>query len=78
MIYRIIMELKNNILKHAKASESTIQFIYHEDHLSLVVEDNGTGLYKDGSNGIGLKNMKKWAINWLVLNSTKPINFSPN
>jgi len=58
MIYRIIMELTNNILKHSKASESTIQFIYHEDHLALVAEDNGRGFYNDTSNGIGLKNIE--------------------
>lgn len=57
MIYRIVMELTNNIIKHAKASESTIQFIYHEKHLALVVEDNGCGFYQDSSKGIGLKNI---------------------
>lgn len=58
MIYRIIMELTNNIIKHARATEATIQFIYHEDHLSLVAEDNGKGFYNDASNGIGLKNIE--------------------
>ena len=58
MIYRIIMELTHNILKHSKASESTIQFIYLQDHLALGVEDNGKGFYIDSTNGIGLKNIE--------------------
>jgi len=64
MIYRIIMELTNNIIKHAKATESTIQFIYHEKHLALVIEDNGKGFYNDSSKGIGLKNIQS-RVNYL-------------
>jgi signal transduction histidine kinase len=58
MIYRILMELTNNILRHSKATESTMQFIYQEDHLAMVVEDNGTGIFTDQKNGMGLKNVK--------------------
>ena len=64
MIYRIAMELTNNIIKHAKASEATIQFIYHEKHLALVIEDNGKGFYNDSSKGIGLKNIQS-RVNYL-------------
>lgn len=58
MIYRVVMELTNNILKHSKATEATVQFIYHQDNLSLVVEDNGNGFYDDSSGGIGFKNIQ--------------------
>lgn len=43
IIYRIIQELLNNILKHAMASESFIQVIREQDRLNIVVEDNGRG-----------------------------------
>jgi len=43
MLYRIIQELLNNIIKHAQASEAIIQFIRDENRLSVVVEDNGRG-----------------------------------
>ncbi len=43
MLYRIIQELLNNIMKHAQASEVIIQFIKDEHRLSVVVEDNGQG-----------------------------------
>lgn len=43
MLYRIIQELLNNILKHARATEAIIQFIKDGNRLSVVVEDNGQG-----------------------------------
>ena len=43
IIYRIIQELLNNILKHAAASEALVQLVKEEKRLSMVVEDNGKG-----------------------------------
>ena len=43
MLYRIIQELLNNIMKHAQATEVIIQFIKDGNRLSVVVEDNGRG-----------------------------------
>lgn len=43
MLYRIIQELLNNIMKHANATEVIIQFIKEAERLSVVVEDNGQG-----------------------------------
>jgi signal transduction histidine kinase len=40
-IYRIIQELVNNAIKHAKASEIIIQISEEENILNLTVEDNG-------------------------------------
>ncbi len=42
-LYRIVQEALNNIIKHAAASEVTIQFLVYDDLLSLSVEDNGKG-----------------------------------
>ena len=42
-LYRIVQEALNNIIKHAAASEVTIQFLVYNDLLSLSVEDNGKG-----------------------------------
>ena len=58
IIYRIIMELTNNIIKHASATEATIQLIYYETYLELMAEDNGKGFAEEKSDGIGLKNIK--------------------
>jgi two-component system, NarL family, sensor kinase len=43
MLYRIIQELLNNIMKHAHATEVIIQFIREAERLNVVVEDNGKG-----------------------------------
>jgi two-component system NarL family sensor kinase len=43
IIYRIVQELLNNILKHAAATETLVQLIKEEKRLSIVVEDNGKG-----------------------------------
>ena len=43
IVYRIVQELLNNILKHAAATEVFIQLIRENDRLSIVVEDNGKG-----------------------------------
>jgi signal transduction histidine kinase len=57
MIYRIIIEITKNILMHAKATEATIQLLYEEEELVLMAEDNGIGIKKSDSKGIGLKNI---------------------
>ncbi|HRH35021.1 MAG TPA: sensor histidine kinase, partial [Catalimonadaceae bacterium] len=42
-LYRIEQELLNNILKHAEATEITVQLVRDESQISLTVEDNGKG-----------------------------------
>jgi signal transduction histidine kinase len=43
MLYRIVQELLNNIVKHAHATEAIVQFIQDGKQLSVTVEDNGRG-----------------------------------
>ena len=59
--YRIIQELLSNILKHADATEATIQLNKtDENEIILMVEDNGKGFDPQlpGGDGIGLTNLK--------------------
>ncbi|QEC69991.1 hypothetical protein FRZ67_22815 [Panacibacter ginsenosidivorans] len=58
MIYRIIMELTNNIVKHSNATESTIQLLHNDTHLEIIAEDNGKGFTEKETKGIGLKNIR--------------------
>lgn len=52
MLFRIIQELLNNIIKHAQATEALIQFNLEQNRLSVVVEDNGKGFnLADQGNG---------------------------
>ena len=43
MLFRILQELLNNIIKHANATEAIIQFNREGNRLSIIVEDNGHG-----------------------------------
>lgn len=54
MIYRIIMEITNNIIKHSGATESTIQLLYNKTYLEIIAEDNGKGFSAKENDGIGL------------------------
>jgi two-component system, NarL family, sensor kinase len=59
-LYRIAQELVNNILKHARAKEVTVQLMRSTSHLLLMVEDDGVGIDSQTpmTNGIGLTNIQ--------------------
>ncbi|MCC6372516.1 MAG: sensor histidine kinase [Bacteroidia bacterium] len=60
VLYRVIQELVSNIIKHAKASELTLQLIKHDAELTIMIEDNGVGFDTSKIStfeGIGLKNI---------------------
>ncbi len=59
MLYRIVQELLNNVVKHAEATEVIVQMSEDEHHHVLMVEDNGRG-FDPGINkdGMGLENIR--------------------
>jgi len=69
IIYRIILELTNNIIKHSQAAEATIQLISYDTYLEIMVEDNGRGFINADVEGIGLKNIQS-RVNFLQGNIT--------
>jgi two-component system NarL family sensor kinase len=60
-IYRIVLELVNNIVKHAKANEVTVQLIKYPSYINITVEDNGRGFIHmqtaTGTKGMGLSSI---------------------
>ena len=61
IIYRIIQELMNNILKHAAASQVFVQLIKDNNRLNIVVEDNGKGFdtaILENNKGAGWANIR--------------------
>jgi two-component system NarL family sensor kinase len=60
-IYRIILELVNNIVKHAKADDVTVQLVKHPSYINITVEDNGRGFIQSqiaaGAKGMGLNSI---------------------
>jgi two-component system sensor histidine kinase UhpB len=58
MIYRIVQEQINNILKHSHATKADIEFKSDAANLHLTISDNGIGFdKKERSKGIGLQNI---------------------
>jgi two-component system, NarL family, sensor kinase len=57
-IYRIVQELFSNVIKHARASEVSIQIVFSKKQFSLFVEDNGIGFFSKDKTGMGLSNIK--------------------
>jgi two-component system, NarL family, sensor kinase len=64
IIFRIIQEALQNILKHAGASTATIHLLFLQEQLQVTVTDNGTGFYTGAQNKnhtAGLRNMEQRA-----------------
>jgi signal transduction histidine kinase len=57
-LYRIFQELAHNIIKHSKATEVIVQLRTMQQHILLIVEDNGTGISQNNKSGIGITNLK--------------------
>lgn len=60
VLYRVIQECVNNVIKHAKATTLDIALIKDADGISATIEDNGRGFdtrNKSNFDGIGLKNI---------------------
>jgi signal transduction histidine kinase len=67
-LYRVVQEMINNALKHAEASEFTLELKQENNSVNLRFADNGKGfdLYsiknsKAGMRGLGLKNLENRA-----------------
>lgn len=65
MVLRIVQELLNNIVKHAKATSISIDMMYQDDKLTVTVKDNGIGFDSESESlmqqdsGIGYLNMQR-------------------
>src|SRR5690606_11673462 len=61
VLYRIVQECVNNVIKHASASQLDISIIREETDLTLTIEDNGKGFDstdKSNFDGIGIRNIQ--------------------
>jgi len=43
VVYRIVQELLNNVVKHADATDVLVQIMRHDSNLNITIEDNGKG-----------------------------------
>jgi len=65
VVYRIIQESLNNIMKHAKATSISISLGFSDESLAVEITDNGKGFNMEevtgrtiSKSGAGLRNMK--------------------
>lgn len=61
VLYRVIQECVNNVIKHAKADRLDISIVRDAQEIVTTIEDNGVGFNvkdKGKSEGIGLKNIR--------------------
>ncbi len=79
VLFRIVQESMQNIIKHAQATEIVISFNYAPDMLCTIIRDNGKGFEVQdalqNSNGLGLSNIKSRA---LIARGKSVIESSPN
>lgn len=60
-LFRVLTQLVNNTLKHAKATEIVIKFSVSDEYLSISYKDNGSGFdmqILDQRNGMGMQNIQ--------------------
>lgn len=59
IIYRMVQEILQNLLKHSKATAGFLQVMVEQDLVSIYAEDNGVGLDPNKiSDGVGLKSLE--------------------
>lgn len=79
VLFRIVQESMQNIIKHAHATEIVISFHYGPDMLCTIIKDNGRGFEVpdalQNSNGLGLANIKSRA---LIAGGKSLVESAPN
>jgi signal transduction histidine kinase/ligand-binding sensor domain-containing protein len=56
-LFRVVQELVANVIRHAGATEATIQIVRTDGELRLTVEDNGCGFDSQKLRGMGTRNV---------------------
>lgn len=74
-LYRIAQEAVNNAVKHSGASNITIELVMEPRELYLAVTDNGCGLKRTSSGGMGISIMNYRAD---MINGTLSLTHSPD
>ena len=82
ILFRIVQEMLNNIVKHAKASKVEVRLSHKTDIIILEIKDNGVGFdpealfaRQERLKGLGLMNIKKRAS---LIGGTFHINSAKN
>lgn len=77
ILYRVIQELINNVIKHSKASSLDINVVRDTEGITASIEDDGVGFDNASPNmnsGVGLKNIQSRLD---FINGTMEVNTQP-
>ena len=61
-VYRVIQEALNNILKHAHATYVFVKIVEDQNHINVIIQDNGRGFDQTltgKSGGLGFRNIRE-------------------
>lgn len=79
LLYRIVQESLNNILKHSNATEANVTLTVDEQHVGLTIHDNGRGFTPIGNAtgraGLGLQSIDERA---RILGGSSSIHSTPD
>lgn len=76
ILFRIIQEAINNIIKHSNASLIKVDLDFRESGLEIIIADNGRGFaFSEQSDGSGLRNMNSRA---QLIGGSLEVNSSTN
>lgn len=79
ILYRMIQEIINNIIKHAQATTIDVEIQEADDAITIAISDDGVGFdpaqLKEDRPGIGLRNIVNRA---KIVNTTVDVKSAPN
>lgn len=92
IVYRIVQECINNIVRHAECNQVDIKLVHNSENVSITINDNGKGFDPNSvQNGIGLSNIRNrakligatfelnsWPNEGTIINVSVPINHDNN
>ena len=59
IIYRMVQEIVQNLLKHAHATHAFLQIMIEDGWVSIYAEDDGVGMVNPKADGVGLKSIEQ-------------------
>jgi signal transduction histidine kinase len=60
-LYRIAQEALTNVVRHAQAKSCVVRLAVKEEYVALEISDDGVGIPKERTAGVGLSSMRERA-----------------
>jgi len=76
-VFRTVQEAFSNILKHARASEVTLEMNIDDDYATITVQDNGVGIPQGAPDRAGSHGLKQMKFRMQAIRGTSDVSNSP-